>query len=126
MRFQHYRLYALAGLSALLIGGCVTPKEPLYYWGGYQNTVYGHFNGEMAPEQQILEMEKAREEARAKNKPLPPGFQAHLGLLYGETGRSDQLVINLLAEKNQYPESAAYVDFLLKKTQKPTATKGKS
>lgn len=59
-------------------------------------------------------MEKEREAARALGRPLPPGFQAHLAMLYGKTGRLDRLVENLEAEKTQYPESTAFVDFLLK------------
>ena len=46
--------------------------------------------------------------------PLPPGLQAHLGLLYGMTGRGDLFEQNLLVEKQSFPESSVYLDFLLK------------
>ena len=46
---------------------------------------------------------------------LPPGFQAHLAMLYGQTGRTDRLADNLEAEKTQFPESTSYMNFLLKK-----------
>jgi hypothetical protein len=39
-------------------------------------------------------------------------------MLYAETGRDDLAVQQLQAEKAAFPESAAYIDFLLKKYQK--------
>lgn len=105
-------------LVALTIiqGACVTPPQPLYYWGSYQGQVYSYLSKEKSPEEQILALEADKEKAAATGKPLPPGFLAHLGLLYGQTGRLDRLEENLSAEKKQFPESAAYVDFLLKKS----------
>lgn len=117
MRFPKMaRLSALAILSTTLVAGCVTRPQPLYYWGDYQNQVYGHFKGEKGPEEQILALEAVREQARAQGKALPPGFQAHLAMLYGQTGRTERLVEQLEAEKRQFPESSTFVDFLLKKT----------
>lgn len=112
---QAARLGILAMLSILLLSGCATPPKPLYYWGDYQSNVYGHLKGEKGPEEQIEMLERTREEAKSKSLPLPPGFQAHLAMLYGQTGRSERLVENLEAEKNQYPESSTFMDFLLKK-----------
>lgn len=40
-------------------------------------------------------------------------------MLYGLTGRTDLFEQNLLAEKQSFPESSVYLDFLLKKKQKP-------
>lgn len=118
-------LWAVAWLSLAVLPGCATRQQPLYYWGSYQNQVYGHFKGEKGPEEQILALEGERERARAQGSALPPGFQAHLALLYGKTGRTDRLVENLEAEKAQFPESATFVDFLLKKRNPPLmATEG--
>ena len=39
-------------------------------------------------------------------------------MLYGQAGRTDLFEQNLQAERQQFPESSAYVDFLLKKNQK--------
>lgn len=111
-RIKHY---ALALLSAAILSACATRPQPIYYWGSYQATVYGHFKGEKGPEEQILELEKVVEQARAQGKAIPPGVQAHLAVLYGQTGRSDRLIENLEAEKRQFPESTTFMDFLLKK-----------
>lgn len=111
-------------ISAALLAGCVSRPQPLYYWGDYQSQVYGHFKGEKGPEEQIQALEKVRELARAQGKPLPPGLQAHLAMLYGQTGRSDRLVEQLEAEKKQFPESTTFMDFLLKKFSPQLVSKG--
>jgi hypothetical protein len=110
------KLCALALLSTSLLSGCATRPQPLYYWGAYQSQVYSHFKGEKGPEEQIQAMEQVREQARSKGQQLPPGFQAHLAMLYGQAGQSGRLVEQLEAEKKQFPESAAFMDFLLKKS----------
>ena len=104
-----------AGLFAALLTGCAAQRESLYYWGDFPAQQYAYFQGEKGPEEGIQVLEKTREEAKAQNKALPPGLQAHLGLLYGQTGRIDLLEQYLEAERQQFPESAVYVDFLLKK-----------
>jgi hypothetical protein len=109
------RLCALAMLSATLLAGCVSHPQPLYYWGGYQSQVYDHFKGEKGAQEQILTLEQVREQARSQGKALPPGFHAHLAMLYGQAGQSERLAEQLEAEKKQFPESAPFMDFLLKK-----------
>lgn len=106
-------------LAALVVSGCAHQRpKPLYYWGAYQSQVYEHFKAERGPEEQIAVLEAEVEHANATNQALPPGFQAHLAMLYGKTGRSDKLVSYLEAEKRQFPEGSAFVDFLLKNFEK--------
>lgn len=112
-----------AVLAAALMAGCATQTTPpLYYWGGYQAQLYGHFQNTKSPEEQIQALEEIREKARAKGLPLPPGLQAHLALLYGNTGQSERFMQNLQAEKQQFPESTSFIDFLLKKFENKPAT----
>ncbi|WP_254050908.1 DUF4810 domain-containing protein [Zoogloea sp. LCSB751] len=115
-----YRLYrsgllAAAVLTAALTTGCANRPQSVYYWGDYQPQVYTYFKGEKGPEDQIQALEATREKAAAQGKPLPPGFQAHLAMLYGQSGRADRMKQNLEAEKQQFPESTTFMDFLLKK-----------
>ena len=58
-------------------------------------------------------MEEIIEQAHGKSKPVPPGVHAHLGMLYFETGNSDQGLTNFEQEKALFPESATYIDFLI-------------
>ena len=103
-------------LSAVLTG-CATAPKTLYQWDGYQPQVYQYLKGE-SPVQQIAEMEKSLALISAKGNSVPPGFHAHLGMLYSITGKSDQVATQFEDEKKLFPESSAYMDFLLGKLKK--------
>lgn len=107
----------LSAAALALLGGCATPVPPLYNWGLYENQVHAHFKGE-APEAQIAVLEKHAAETQAKGLKLPPGYMAHLGLLYGKVGRDADFAAALQLEKQQFPESAPYIDKLLAQTGK--------
>lgn len=109
----------LSMLAIVLLSACATKTEPLYYWGDYQAQVYAHFTKDTSPQQQIATLEAGVEQARAKGKNVPPGYLAHLGILYAEGEQSDQMLRSFVAEKNLYPESGAYIDFLLRKFKQP-------
>lgn len=105
--------------ATLLLTGCATGPQPLYYWGDYQPALYGHFTKEVGPREQIASLEAGLEKARAAGKPVPPGYNAHLGLLYAEGEQADQMLKYFQAEKALYPESASYMDFLLARFKRP-------
>lgn len=102
-------------LSLMLLCGCATQPRNLYYWGDYQPQVYNYFKGDgQSPQQQLDKLERTAQKAQARGEALPPGFNAHLGLLYlknGDAGRAQQA---FMAEEAQFPESKPYMDFLLK------------
>lgn len=106
------------GFTVALLSACVTRPQPLYHWGTFEAQQYAYLNGSKSPEEGIQNLEKIREEAKSKGKTVPPGLNAHLGLLYGLTGRTDLFEQHLQAERMQFPESSVYVDFLLKQTPK--------
>lgn len=106
------RLLIIAG--ALSLGACATAPEQLYYWGDYQPQVYGHLTGDKGPDEQIASLEAGLEKALAKGKQPPPGYFAHLGILYGEKGDGDKMLRYFDAEKQYFPESTAFIDFLMK------------
>lgn len=115
-RFSLARRAAALPLAAtLLVTGCASGPGPLYYWGDYQPALYGHFTKETGPQEQIASLEAGLEKARAAGKPVPPGYNAHLGLLYAEGEQTDQMLKYFEAEKALYPEGASYMDFLLAK-----------
>jgi hypothetical protein len=117
--FAHF-VRKLVGVSmlGLLLSGCAT-QPTLYQWGSYQPQVYTYLRGEGAgyPEQ-IAALEADIQKARAANRPLPPGFNAHLGMLHGQVGQWDKMAMYFQAEKTLYPESAPFMDFLLKTKKK--------
>ena len=96
-----------------LFTGCSAPT--IYSWGHYEDLVYRSYAepGKLIPEDQILKMEEDLEKARSRNKPVHPGFYAHLGYLYAQTGKFDLARQALETEKAQFPESAVFVDRLI-------------
>ncbi|NKF22130.1 DUF4810 domain-containing protein [Solimonas marina] len=104
----------LAVAATLLLFGCAAQPKPLYYWGSYQPQLYAYFQGDgKSPEQQRTALEKTAAKANAKGEALPPGFHAHLGLLYLRMGQPAQARTAFLAEEAEFPESKPYMDFLI-------------
>lgn len=106
-------------IGALALGafltGCKTPTA--YYWGEYEEQIYQMY---AAPEQataeaQIVVLEAGIEDALSKDKPLAPGYRAHLGFLYYQLGQSEKARAAFEAEKAAFPESAQTMDHFLSK-----------
>src|SRR5437764_12692483 len=90
-------------LLALLAAGCASKK--IYSWGHYEDLVYVSYSqpGKLPPEAQIEKLEADYQKARGQNKPVPPGFHAHLGNLYFQTGKADQARQEFETEKANFP-----------------------
>jgi hypothetical protein len=118
MRLPAARLLLTVGLTALFLGGCVTPEPPLYRWGNYEQVIYrGYKNpGSSDPvtDAELLAEDMARTEAEGKQ--VPPGVRIHLGYLYFEQGRTDEARALFELEKQIFPESTVFVDRLLERT----------
>lgn len=112
----------LTALTLLALSGCASRNKTtaLYGWGNYQDQVYQYFkaDGSKSAEEQILALQEFAEKGNAKGAKLPPGYHAHLGLLYASTGKDDQAIEQLQTEKMLFPESAVYMDRLLSKYKK--------
>ena len=108
-------IHLLLAASALL-SGCAT-NNTLYGWGSYEPQVYEYFKGE-SPEQQILVLESHLKETESKGEKIPPGFHAHLGLLYAKVGKDADFQAMLAQEKRLYPESSTYINNLNNKFKK--------
>jgi hypothetical protein len=105
----------------LLLTGCAS--QSIYYWGHYEEMLYTQYQmpGKAPPETQILKLEEDIQIAKSKNKPLPPGFYAHLGYQYLQLGKTDEAQRSFVAEKTQFPESTVLMDRFLSKFQKGKA-----
>jgi len=105
------RVCAAIILAACLYG-CTSGPPPLYSWGNYETQVYAYLKGE-SREKQIATLERDLEKIQAAGKTVPPGFYAHLGLLYVESGDDAKAIACFQAEKAHFPEATAFMDFLL-------------
>ncbi|NIE67012.1 DUF4810 domain-containing protein [Burkholderia sp. Ax-1719] len=118
-RIRAAALVCLTVAVGALTGGCATQSAPpLYGWDGYQQQVYDYLQGKSTPETQIDALEKSQQQMRSQGQHIPPGFNAHLGALYASQGKAAQAQQALLAEKETFPESSTYMDFLLKNLKK--------
>lgn len=106
------RTVVAVALSALLFG-CAQAPKPLYYWEGYQKQLYEQLKG-TGSDDSLLAMEEQKRKADAAGLAVPPGFRAQRGLLLLHRGQPDQARDMFLAEKEAFPESSKYMDFLLK------------
>lgn len=105
---------ATIGTLALGLSACAPQNTTLYSWQSYQPAVYDYLkDADSDPAAQLIIMEKDAETARASGRALPPGFHAHMALLYLKTGQHDKAVEGFNAEKTAFPESAPFMDFLL-------------
>lgn len=116
------RRLLIAVAAACAAGGCAQPAKPLYYWNGFQPQLYEYFKADgSGPEEQLRVLTGQAQQARAYGAVLPPGFRAHLAMLYLRLGRYDEAKEALEAERTSFPESETYMDFLLRNMSPPTS-----
>lgn len=103
-------------IMALVLTGCASKSsQQLYQWDNYQDSLYKYYTNASSPQEQIVALQGLADKARISNKPVPPGLHAQLGMLYNNIGEKNLAIAEFNAEKQQYPESAAYIDFLVGK-----------
>lgn len=99
----------------MLLGGCAGNKN-IYYWENYQSNIYQYYQKEKtSPEEQIASLKESVEKSRAQDKSVPPGLHAQMGLLYVNTGNGVEALREFETEKELFPESAQFMDYLLSK-----------
>ncbi|MEJ6476150.1 DUF4810 domain-containing protein [Pseudoalteromonas piscicida] len=98
----------------LLLSGCQS-TAPQYYYGSYEHNLYEFFRGDGQPlSEQIVELESSVARAEAHQANPAPGMYAHLGYLHLLQGDSDKGFNYFEQEKQLYPESTQYINFLIK------------
>jgi hypothetical protein len=117
-----WRSIGLVGL-AVALQGCAHGPAPLYAWGKFPHQQYDSLRGDgQSPAEQIQELEQQQLTVQSDHQALPPGFRAHLGLLYLDAGNPDKARELWLAEKAAFPESSPYMDQLLRRLEAPART----
>ena len=108
-------LLITAVCALLTLTGCATKPIPLYQWQGYQGNLDSYFRGDkIGLESQAQLMEADLKKIKATGGAVPPGYTAHLGLIYGQQGYMDKFAAYLSEEKTRFPESATFVGFLMR------------
>ncbi len=102
-------------ITALLLGGCVTPEPPLYRWGEYENIIYRGYkdSGGSDPVNDAVLLSEDMARTEAEGLQVPPGVRIHLGYLYFAQGRTDEARALFEMEREVFPESRVFVNGLL-------------
>jgi hypothetical protein len=102
------------GAVCLVLGACAAPAAPpLYFWESFADLQYSALQRDgKSPEGQLQIMEAELDKARSLHASLPPGYRAHMGMLYLQAGNTQKARAAWQDEKTAFPESAAYMDRL--------------
>lgn len=107
--------YVLPIAATLFLAACGSSPKNMYYWGNYSPTVYERLkNDDRSVGEQINTMEKYFSEANSKQMAAAPGAHAHMGLLLIDAGQNAAARQQFETEKQLFPESSVFMDFLLK------------
>lgn len=103
--------------SLLLMSGCATQKPPLYRWGEYETLLYQMYSepGKAEPGVQVAKLSEDIGRSQAEGKKVPPGVHAHLGYMHYMQGNQGAAMSAFATEKALYPESAVFVDGIIKR-----------
>ncbi len=105
----------LAVLVAAEMTGC---GSSLYQWSGYDGSIavfYAHRDDDTQA-RQVKSLSRQVEKSQRAGR-VPPGMLAHLAYLYYLNGDTTTASEYLRAEREAFPESAQFVDFILRQVQ---------
>lgn len=108
-------------LLCAVLSGCANTKEPpLYGWRNYEKNLDAYFRADKTSvDAQLQSMQDDQKIIEAQGQALPPGYLAHMGLLHGRKGDIESFRTHLEAEKQRFPESSGFMDFLMRHFKKP-------
>ena len=112
-------ILAAATIAAVLSSSCAQ-KPPIYRWGDYEDLVYEMYAkpGKADPGTQVAKLSEDVARTEAEGKRVPPGVHAHLGYMYYLQGSRDAAYQEFVTERELFPESATFVDGILRRLRK--------
>ena len=110
IHYKSFRFLLIFVIAAFFSGCAGSPA--LYSWGDYENQVQVYLNTGN-PETQIRILERNRQRIESRGEAIPPGFYAHLGMLYSDIGDHERAITYFEEEKALFPEAAIFMNLLL-------------
>ena len=101
-------------LAASVLPSC---QRSLYDWDEYENSIYRMYLDPDAfdAEDEVRRLSDQIDATILASRAVPPGLRAHLGYLTYLSGDHAAAVAHFKAEKKHFPESAVFVDGMLKR-----------
>ena len=102
----------LALVTAVMLLSACGGKQDQYYWGSYEKVIYLHHiqPGDAPAEAQIDMLLQDKAEAINAGLKVPPGLNAHLGMMHAQLGNADAALAAFEEEKKAFPDSAKFID----------------
>lgn len=103
---------------------CSTPffcacesTKTIYHWQSYEESAYHLLQDPDRTDlvEDIRKLSGEIEKDLVEGRPIAPGVHAHLGYLYYLSGNPDSAKTEFEAEKAAYPESAVFIDGVLRR-----------
>lgn len=106
-------------LAIVLIAGCSSNPKTMYcHDGNYTKSLYDYLKEEPNYDEQLEMMQAYFEEAKDQGTLPAPGSYAHMAMVFSKIGNNAEAEHYLYLEKENFPESAYYIDFILNKKNK--------
>jgi hypothetical protein len=105
------RKLAILVLAASL-AGCAAP---LYDWGRYEESLWNLHRPGFSLEKETELLTREIDATVARGRRIPPGKLATLGFYHSQAGNLDAARSCFLREKELYPESACFVDGMMRR-----------
>jgi len=107
-------------ICASSVTACQKSQPPLYHYIDYSESYYA-YKKDMSAES-LLKLQQSMEEAielagQSRSGRVPPGMYANVGYIYLKSGKSQEAISSFTKEKNIYPESAHFMDLMIKKVE---------
>lgn len=115
---NYAKLFCLV-LIVAFCNGCANRNNTMYCLSSdYTNALYLYLQGEPNYDEQLQLMQDYFEEAKSTNTLPAPGSYAQMALIYSKIGNDNEAKRYLDLEKEKYPESGHYIDFINAKKNK--------
>ena len=101
--------FLLVGI-ALVASGCVQTK---YQWGGYEQALYDYYKTPAEIESYAEELADTIDDGEREGK-VPPGIYAEFAYILMLQGDSKKAISFFEKEKKLWPESARFMDLMIK------------
>ena len=121
MRRGRLRLLLPFVLAVPLVAGCGTKRA--YNWGDYDSTLYSYYQNPQESERYVERLGEIIRKAEAEKDKVPPGLYAEYGYALSTMGRLDEAIGFYRKERDEWQESAVFMDKMIRNTQRLNETR---